>query len=104
MEVSKVQPKSWHVAMAKLHDLPTHLAIDRTNVIPGVVVVHNEEIMFQLWGALTTWYRPLMVLLDSGVQLMMLGKTTIDVIGLINVDLGPCPYHILTYIGESYKT
>jgi hypothetical protein len=45
MEVSKVQPKSWHVAMAKLHDLPTQPTINQTNVIPGVVVVHNEEKM-----------------------------------------------------------
>ncbi len=34
-KVSKVQLESWHVAMAKLHDLPTWLVIDRTNVIPG---------------------------------------------------------------------
>jgi hypothetical protein len=43
MEVSKVQPKSGHVAMAKLHDLPTRPIIDQTNVIPRVVVVHNEK-------------------------------------------------------------
>jgi hypothetical protein len=45
MEVSKVQLESWHVAMAKLHDLPTQPTIDRTNVILGVVVMHNEEKM-----------------------------------------------------------
>ncbi len=27
-KVSKVQPKSWHVVMAKFHDLSTWLAID----------------------------------------------------------------------------
>jgi len=43
MKVSKVQPKSWHVAIAKLHDLPTWPAIERTNVIPRAVVTHNEE-------------------------------------------------------------
>ncbi len=43
MEVPKVQPKSWHVAMAKLHNLLTWLTIDRANVIPRVVVMHNEE-------------------------------------------------------------
>jgi hypothetical protein len=41
--VSKAQLESWHVAMAKLHDLPTQLVINQTNVILGVVVVHNEE-------------------------------------------------------------
>jgi hypothetical protein len=43
MKVSKVQPKSWHVVMAKVHDLPTWLAIYRANVIPRVMVVHIEE-------------------------------------------------------------
>ncbi len=43
IEMFKVQPKSWHVIMAKLHDLPTWPTIDRTNIIPRVVVVHNEE-------------------------------------------------------------
>jgi hypothetical protein len=43
MEVSEVQLESWHVAMAKLHDLPTWPTIDRASVIPRVVVVHNEE-------------------------------------------------------------
>ncbi len=32
--------------MAKLDDLPTRPTIDQTNVIIGVVVVHNEEGMF----------------------------------------------------------
>jgi hypothetical protein len=50
--MSKVQPKSQHVVVAKLHDLPTHIAIDRGNVILGVVVVDNEEGIFQLRGAL----------------------------------------------------
>jgi hypothetical protein len=54
--------------MAKLHDLPAWLPIDRTSVIPRVVVVHNEEGMVQLKGALARWYRPFKVLLDSGIQ------------------------------------
>jgi hypothetical protein len=46
MEVTKVQPKFWHATMAKLHNLPMQLAIDRANVILCVVVVHNEEGIF----------------------------------------------------------
>ncbi len=42
-KVSKVQLESWHVVMAKLHDLPAWLTIDQTNVIPRVLVMHNEE-------------------------------------------------------------
>jgi hypothetical protein len=37
--------------MAKLRDLPTQPTIDRTSVIHGFVVVHNEEGMVQLKGA-----------------------------------------------------
>jgi hypothetical protein len=32
-----------HVAMAKLHDLPARPTIDQTNVILGVMVMHDEE-------------------------------------------------------------
>jgi hypothetical protein len=53
MNVSKIQLEFWHAVMAKLHDLLARLAIDRTTIILGVVVVHNEEGMVQLRGALT---------------------------------------------------
>jgi hypothetical protein len=43
------------------------------------------------------------VLLDFGVQPLMLGKTTIDGFGLTNVNLGPCPYQILTSMGGLEK-
>jgi hypothetical protein len=32
--------------MAKLQDLPTHLTIDQTNIIPSVVVMNNGVIQF----------------------------------------------------------
>jgi hypothetical protein len=85
--------------MAKLHDLPTRPTIDRTNVIHGVVVMHNEDGVVQLKGALARRYQPLKVLLDYGVQPLMLSKTTIDGLGLIDGDIDPCPYHILTSMG-----
>ncbi len=46
IEASKVQLESWHAAIAKLHDLLAWPTIDRTSVIPHVVVVHNEERVF----------------------------------------------------------
>ncbi len=55
-KVSKVQLEFWHAIMAKLHDLLAWPTIDRTNVIHGVVIMQNEEGMFQLKGALTQWY------------------------------------------------
>jgi hypothetical protein len=53
MEVSKVEPKSWHAIVVKFHDLLEHATIDQINVTPRVVVVHDEEGMCQLRGALT---------------------------------------------------
>jgi hypothetical protein len=34
----------------------------------------------------------------------MLGKVVVDGLGLIDVNLNPCPYHILTSIGGFEKT
>jgi hypothetical protein len=41
-EVSKVQLKSWHALVVKLHDLPMRPTIDRAGVIHGVVCLHYE--------------------------------------------------------------
>jgi hypothetical protein len=41
--------------------------------------------------------------LDLGVQPLMLGKTTVDDFGLINVNLKLCTYQILTSMGGSEK-
>ncbi len=90
--------------MAKLHDLQAQLAIDQTNVIPKVIIVDNEKGVFQLKGASAQWYQPLKVLLDSNVQPLMLGKTIVDGLGLTDVNLDPCPYHILTSMGGLEKT
>jgi hypothetical protein len=66
------------------------------------MVVHNEEGMFQLKGASAWWYWPLKVL-DSDVQPLMLGKATVDGLGLTDTDPNPCPYHILTSTGGLEK-
>jgi hypothetical protein len=66
------------------------------------VVVHNEEGVVQLKGALAQQYRPFRVL-DSSAQPLMLGKAVIDGLGLIDADLDLCPYHILTSMGGSEK-
>jgi hypothetical protein len=89
--------------MAKLHDLLAQLAIDQASVIHGVVVVHNEEGVVQLKGASARRYRPLRVLLDFGVQPLMLGKTIVDGLGLTNANLDSCPYQILTSMGGLEK-
>jgi len=89
--------------VAKLNDLPTRPSIDQTNVIPGVVMVHNEERIFQLRGPLACRYRPHKVLFDFGVQSLMLGKVVVEGFRLINIHLKPCPYQILTSMGGLEK-
>jgi hypothetical protein len=42
----------WHVAITKLHELPTHPPIDRTRVLLNVMVVRSQEGVFQMRGAL----------------------------------------------------
>jgi hypothetical protein len=44
------------------------------------------------------------VLLDFGVQPLMLGNVVVDGLGLTNDDFDPCPYHILTSMGGSKKS
>jgi hypothetical protein len=44
------------------------------------------------------------MLLDYGVQPLMLGKVVVDGLGLTYVDIDPCPYHILTSMGGPKKT
>jgi len=45
----------------------------------------------------------LRVSVDSGVQPLMLGKVIFNGLGLIDANLDPCPYHILTSMGGSEK-
>jgi len=56
-----VQPKSWHVATTKLHELQMQPTINQVNVVPDVMVVHNEEGVFNQGGHWhdnvdPTWY------------------------------------------------
>jgi hypothetical protein len=44
------------------------------------------------------------VLLGFGARPLMSGKVIVDGLGLINADLDPCLYHILTSMGGLEKT
>lgn len=46
IKVSKVE--FWHVIFAKLHKFPTHLTINRADIVPCVVVVCNKEGIFSI--------------------------------------------------------
>lgn len=57
-----VPEESWHAAAAKLVDLPARLVIERTRVVPGVVLLDNQEGVFSLVGPAGVVYRPQRVL------------------------------------------
>jgi hypothetical protein len=61
-KVCKVHLEYWHVtvAMVMFHDLLMSPTIDQANVVPSVVVVHNEKTFFQLKGAWACRYQHLM--------------------------------------------
>ncbi len=46
IKVSKVE--IWHVTIAKLHRFPTHLTINRADIVPCVVVMCNNEGFFSI--------------------------------------------------------
>lgn len=46
IKVSKVE--FWHVTIAKRHKFPTHLTINRADIVPCVVVMCNKEGIFSI--------------------------------------------------------
>lgn len=87
--------------MTKLHELQMQPTINQVDVVLDVMVMHNEEGVLQPRGASPCRYWPHMVLLDSEVQPLMLIKVIVDDLGLIDFDLNPCPYQILTSMDGS---
>ncbi len=69
--------------------------INQVNIVPNVMVMHNEKKVFQPKGASAWQYWPHMVLLHSKVQPLMLIKVIVDELGLIDVNFNPCLYLIL---------
>jgi hypothetical protein len=79
--------------------MPTRLAIERSSITLGVVVVDNSQGIFQLVGPKGKVFVPQRVLLDSGVQPLMLGASAIEGFGLTKDTLENCPWTISTSMG-----
>jgi hypothetical protein len=94
-----VEVPRWHATIIKLHELLTQLLIDRACVHLNMIVVRKEDGIFQLKGVFGQHYQPQRILLDSGDQLLMLGKGTMEGLGSTNANLESCPYAILTSMG-----
>jgi hypothetical protein len=69
-------------AAARVKTMPARPAIERSSIIPGIVVVDNSQGIFQLVGPKEKVFVPRRVLLDSGAQPLMLGASTIEGLGL----------------------
>jgi hypothetical protein len=86
-------------AAARVKTMPARPAIERSSIIPGVVVVDNSQGIFQLIGPKGKIFVPRRVLLDSGAQPLMLGASAIEGLGLMKDTLEKCPWTISTSMG-----
>jgi hypothetical protein len=86
-------------AAARVKTMLARSVIERSSIIPGVVVVDNSQGIFQLVGHKGKVFVPRRVLLDSGAQLLMLGASVIEGLGLTKDTLEKCPWTISTSIG-----
>jgi hypothetical protein len=84
---------------AHVKTMPVRPEIERSSIIPGVVVVDNSQGIFQLVGPKGKVFVPRRVLLDSGAQPLMLGASVIEGLGLIKDTLEKCPWTISTSMG-----
>jgi hypothetical protein len=84
-------------AATRVKTMSARPAIERSNITPGVVVVVVG--IFQLVGPKGKVFVPRQVLLDSGAQLLMLGASVIEGLGLTKDALEKCPWTITTSMG-----
>jgi hypothetical protein len=87
-------------AAARVKTMPARPAIERSSISPGVVVVDNSQGIFQLVGPKGKVFVSRRVLLDSGVQPLMLGASAVVGLELTNDTLEECPWTISTSMGE----
>lgn len=86
-------------AASRVKTMAARLAIERSSMTPGVVVVDNSQGIFQLVGPKGRVYVPRRVLLDSGAEPLMLGASAIEGLGLTEDTLATCPWTISTSMG-----
>jgi hypothetical protein len=78
------------LAATRVKTMLARPAIERSSIIPGMVVVDNSQGIFQLVGPKRKVFVPQRVLLDSGAQPLMLGASAIEGLGLTADALEKC--------------
>jgi hypothetical protein len=91
-------------AAARVKTMPARPAIEKSSITPGVVVVDNSQGIFQLVGPKEKVFVPRRVLLDSGIQSLMLGASAIEGLELMKDTLEKCPWTISTSMGGTEHT
>lgn len=90
-----------HLGAAYLSQVAACSSHERQQVTLGGVRLANEGEIFVVVRANGTYtsYSPKQILLDSGAQLVFIGKNLAQELRLQALDLIPCPYSILTSVG-----
>jgi hypothetical protein len=83
-------------AVARVKTMPARLAIERSAISLGVVVVDNSQGIFQLIGPKGKVFVPRQVLLDLETQLLILGASAVVGLELMKDTLEECPWTIST--------
>ena len=91
--------------VAYLSDIAPRSARQRRSLRPGVVRLANDGgvMVVGRTDGNSTRAIPLRVMLDSGAQLVMIGKQIAQDLGLGAADLEPCPFTIVTSVGGTEK-
>ena len=81
-------------------------ACDRHNLQPRVVRLMNDKSLFVVSRADIPTVRaiPLRVMMNFGAQPVMIGKELADSLGLTPANLDPCPFIIVTSVGDTERT
>jgi hypothetical protein len=91
------------LAAARVKTMPARPAIERSSIMPGVVVADNSQGIFQLVGPKGKVFVPRRVLLDSEAQPLMLGASAIEGLELTKDTLEKCPWK-LALLWEGWST
>ena len=67
------------------------------------LVNDNNVLVVSRTGGNTTWATPLQVMMDSGAQLVMIGKWCAQDLDLTATNLEPCPFTIVTSVGGTER-
>jgi hypothetical protein len=83
---------TWHATTARLVNLSTRPAIERTLIRPNVILLDNRNKVLRMVGPAGKEYFPERVMLDSGAQPLMLGRSAFHGLGMKKSDLDKCPF------------